>query len=139
MKKSLVTLSFVICAATVVAQDTLRTNGYDVIKDFKPTLTDIIKIASNPNPEVPEVTAPKLEYTLPNIIHKAEPTLYTIKPLSMGTALLPKLRSNFFKLGYGNYGSPLLEGYLNTVRNKTSSRCLCETPQCQSFGIEQEF
>ncbi|MFN3446356.1 MAG: hypothetical protein ACK44D_11495, partial [Bacteroidia bacterium] len=92
MKKTIsaIALSFLVNA--VFAQDTLRTNEFDVIKDFKPTLTDIIKIPSNPNPEVPEVKAPKLDYTLPAVKLNADPTIYTIKPLAMGTALLPKLK-----------------------------------------------
>ncbi|MBW7844515.1 MAG: hypothetical protein H3C45_02490 [Bacteroidia bacterium] len=111
-------LWFITC--TAFAQDTLRTNEYDVIKDFKPTLSEILKITSNPNPEVPEVKAPKLDYTLPETRLTTDATVYTIKPLAMGTALLPKLKSNYFKLGYGNYNSPVIEAYINTVRNKTS-------------------
>jgi hypothetical protein len=110
----------VISTYSAKAQDTLRTGDFDVIKDFKPILADIIKIPSNPNPEVPEVKAPKLEYTLPSVRLNAPSTIYTIKPLAMGTAVLSKLKSNFFKIGYGNYNSPLLEAYVHTTRNKTS-------------------
>lgn len=120
MKNKITALTLSLVTSGVFAQDTLRTNGFDVIKDFKPTLSEIIKIASNPNPEVPEVTAPKLQYTLPETRYQADATVYTIKPLSMGTALLPKLKSNYFKVGYGNYNSPILEAYVNTMRNKTS-------------------
>ena len=120
MKNVIASVTFLVLAGSAIAQDTLRTNEYDVIKDFKPTLTDIIKIASNPNPEVPEVKAPKLDYTLPETRFNPEATIYTIKPLAMGTALLTKLKNNYFRLGYGNYNAPLLEAYVNTVRNKTS-------------------
>jgi hypothetical protein len=120
MNKTLSALTLSLIFSGVFAQDTLRVNEFDVIKDFKPTLTDIIKIPSNPNPEVPEVKAPRLDYTLPTVKLNADPTIYTIKPLAMGTALLPKLKNNYFRLGYGNYNSPIIEAYLTTVRNKTS-------------------
>ncbi|MES2689599.1 MAG: hypothetical protein V4658_04305 [Bacteroidota bacterium] len=120
MKKIITYISLSAFAVSAFAQDTLKTDGIMVIKDFIPRLAEVIKIPSNPNPEVPEVKAPKLEYTLPETRFNTAPTIYTIKPLAMGTALLPKLKNNFFKLGYGNYNSPLLEAYISTVRNKTS-------------------
>lgn len=118
MKKIILTPLIMLLCLTLFAQDTLRTDAFDVIKDFKPTLTDIIKIASNPNPEIPEIKTPVLAYTLPGVKLDALPTIYTIKPLSMGTALLPKLKNNFMKLGYGNYNSSLVEAYISTTRNK---------------------
>jgi hypothetical protein len=120
MKKLAAYLSLSLAAIPAFAQDTLRTDGITVIKDFIPRLAEVIKIPSNPNPEVPEVKAPKLDYTLPETRFNTSPTVYTIKPLAMGTALLPKLKTNYFRLGYGNYNMPLFEAYVNTVRNKTS-------------------
>lgn len=118
MKKITLYFLLTISVSKVFSQDSLRTEQFDVIKTFKPTLVEIIKIASNPNPEIPEITVPKLAYTLPEIKLNVSPTIYTIKPLSMGTALLPKLKNNYFKLGYGNYNAPIFEAYVSTVRNK---------------------
>lgn len=118
MKKSVLYLLFIISTSVVFAQDTLKTDEMVVIKTFKPLLADIIKIASNPNPEIPEITVTKLTYTLPEKTLNVSPTIYTIKPLSMGTYLLPKLKNNYFKLGYGNYNAPVFEAYVSTVRNK---------------------
>lgn len=101
-----------------LAQDTLRTDVVDVVKEFKPILSEAIKIQSNPNPEIPETTIPVFNYDVPEKRMDGQPTLYTIKPLSLGTSLLPKLKNNYTKLGYGNYNSPLFETYLNTTRNK---------------------
>lgn len=120
MKKIAAYISLTCFTLAAYAQDTLRTDGIMVIKEFMPRLAEVIKIPSNPNPEVPEVKAPRLEYTLPETRLGTTPTVYTIKPLSMGTALLPKVKTNYFRLGYGNYNSPLLEAYLSTTRNKTS-------------------
>lgn len=100
------------------AQDTLRTERIDVVKEFIPVLSEAIKIQSNPNPEIPETKVPVFTYEVPEKRMEGQPTLYTIKPLSMGPSLLTKLKNNYTKIGYGNYNSPLFETYLNTTRNK---------------------
>ncbi len=102
-------------AGPVLAQDTMR---IDVIKPFIATLSDAMKIQSNPNPEVPQIKKDTFTYETPVIVLQDVPTAYTIKPLSLGTSLLPKLRTNYIRLGYGNYNSPLTELYLNTTRNR---------------------
>lgn len=103
----------------VYAQDSLKANVFSIEKVLKPMLSESMKIQSNPNPEVPEIKIPVFEYAnIPDTIHKTSPTIYTIKPLSMGTSLLPKLKNNYTKIGYGNINTPLLEVYLNSVRNK---------------------
>ncbi len=100
------------------AQDSLRTDVVDVVKAFKPILSESIKIQSNPNPEIPVTQTPKIAYSIPEKRMDGNPTLYTIKPLSLGTSLLPKLKNNYTRLGYGNYNTPLFETYLMSGRNK---------------------
>jgi hypothetical protein len=96
----------------------LRDNQITVIKNFKPILSDAIKIPVNPNPEKPEYVKPIFTYDVAAKQYMFEPTIYTIKPLSMGTMLLPKLKGNYMKVGFGNNLTPVGEIYLNTVRNK---------------------
>jgi hypothetical protein len=115
--KSIATL-FVIAGFNAFAQDTLRTDVVDVVKAFKPILSESIKIQSNPNPEIPETKTAEFTYSIPEKRLDNSPTLYTIKPLSLGTSLLPKLKNNYTRLGYGTYNTPLFETYLNTTRNK---------------------
>jgi hypothetical protein len=102
------------------AQDTLKTDVVDVVKTFKPILSEAIKIQSNPNPEIPQTQTPEFLYEIPDKQLNNVPTIYTIKPLSLGTALLPKLKGNYTRLGYGNYRTPLLETYLSTTRNRNA-------------------
>jgi hypothetical protein len=124
MTTQLNTLKLYTIAALIVAnlpafaQDTLRTDWVDVVKAFKPILSESMKIQSNPNPEIPETQTPVFSYEVPEKRMDGQPTLYTIKPLSLGTSLLPKLKNNYTKIGYGNYNAPLFETYLNTTRNK---------------------
>ncbi len=96
----------------------IKDNQIDVIKNFKPVLSEAIKIPVNPNPETPSFVKPTFTYNIPNQTFTANPTLYTIKPLSLGTMLLPKLKGNYIRAGFGNYFMPMGEIYVNTVRNK---------------------
>jgi hypothetical protein len=109
---------FICLSATVFAQDSLYTERIDVVKAFKPILSESIKIQSNPNPEIPETKVPEFNYSIPEKRLNSAPTLYTIKPLSLGTSLLPKLKNNYTRLGYGTYNTPLFETYIATTRNK---------------------
>ncbi|MCF8426195.1 MAG: hypothetical protein K9H61_04630 [Bacteroidia bacterium] len=111
----------IFCLNQVNAQTTdslLKDNKITVIKDFIPVLSEAIKIPVNPNPEKPEIIPPVFNYDIPSKQFLVQPTIYTIKPLSVGTMLLPKLKGNYMKLGFGNNQMPLAEVYLNTVRNK---------------------
>jgi hypothetical protein len=117
MKKHIVT-ALLLTSVNAFAQDTLRTDVVDVVKAFKPTLSESMKIQSNPNPEIPETKTPEFTYSIPERRSENVPTLYTIKPLSLGTSLLPKLKNNYTRLGYGNYNTPLFETYIASTRNK---------------------
>jgi hypothetical protein len=118
-KRALILISCLMYMFSAYAQtDTIKTDIIDVIKPFKAVLSEALKIPSNPNPEVPETTTPELVYKLPELRHSDVPTLYTIKPLSLGTQLLPKTKNNYTRMGYGNYQMPLFEVYMNTKRNR---------------------
>jgi hypothetical protein len=117
LSKSIFPLSLIV-GFSAFAQDTLRTDVVDVVKAFKPVLSESIKIQSNPNPEIPETKTPEFNYNIPEKRLGSQPTLYTIKPLSLGTSILPKLKNNYTKLGYGTYNTPLFETYIATTRNK---------------------
>jgi hypothetical protein len=114
----LTTLLITISARAQENDSLIKDNQIDVIKNFKPVLSDAIKIPVNPNPEAPTYVKPVFTYQIPTQTHTVQPTLYTIKPLSLGTMLLPKLKGNYVKAGFGNYFMPVGEVYLNTVRNK---------------------
>lgn len=115
MKNSIAVVLTMACTGAFAQ---LRTDSAYVIVKFKPILSEAIKIPSNPNPEIPETKTPVFIYNIPQKRLDGNPTLYTIKPLSLGTSLLPKLKTNYTRLGYGTYNTPLFETYLNTTRNK---------------------
>lgn len=109
-------------ALTSIAQKTEQDSlddGLTVNIKYVPTLSESIKIPINPNPEQPQSVKPTFTYKVPDLNTETTPTIYTIKPISLGNALLPKLRNNYFRLGFGNYATPLAEVYVNSMRNKT--------------------
>jgi hypothetical protein len=140
MKKTILIAfaSTLMCGAH--AQDSLRTDVMYVTKVFKPVLSEAMKIPSNPNPEIPEIKTPVFTYNQEKPEqYSTSPTLYTIKPLVMGTALLPRIKNNYTKLGYGNYNTPLAEIYLNTTRNKSLQAGLFAKHLSSSAGGEKTF
>jgi len=107
-----------LCRQAFAQKDTLlKSSVIDVLKTFKPILSEAIKIPVNPNPEVPEAEKPSFFYKTIESHFNDVPTLYIIKPLSLGAATLAKIKNNYTRLGYGNYKTPLAEFYLNTGRN----------------------
>ncbi len=120
-KNSIFIMLCLFVKVNVMAQvDSLRNYNIDVVRIFKPILSEAIKIPINPNPEKPEIKKTIYTYQIPQQQFQVQPTLYTIKPVSLGTALLPKLKTNYSRVGFGNLTSPLFEFYLNTVRNKNT-------------------
>ena len=122
MKNTILYISFIvlngICSSAFAQKDSLD-DGLTVNIKYVPTLSESIKIPVNPNPEQPTSVKPTFTYKIPDLNTPTTPTIYTIKPISLGNALLPKLSNNYFRFGFGNYATPLAEGYVNSVRNKT--------------------
>jgi hypothetical protein len=106
-------------AFSAMAQQDSLDDGLTVNIKYVPTLSESIKIPVNPNPEQPQSVKPTFTYKIPDLNTETTPTIYTIKPISLGNILLPKLRNNYFRFGFGNYATPLVEGYINSMRNKT--------------------
>lgn len=122
MKKTILYISLIvlngICMNAFAQKDSLD-DGLTVNIKYVPTLSESIKIPVNPNPEQPTSVKPTFTYKIPDLNTPTTPTIYTIKPISLGNVLLPKLSNNYFRFGFGNYTTPLAEGYINSVRNKT--------------------
>ncbi len=118
-KLTLVAMLSMIGIVTFAQQnDSLNDNVIDVVKTFQPILSEAIRIPVQPNPEKPEIKKPVFDYDIKEQNLQVKPTIYTIKPLSVGTMLLPKLKNNYVKIGAGNFNMPLAEVYIGSVRNK---------------------
>lgn len=120
MKKIIIYGLIFLVSRPVMSQtdSTLKEDELRVGIIFRPMLSEALKIPVNPNPELPETPKPVFRYALTDFQYSTTPTLYTIKPLSLGTALLPRLRNNYARLGFGNYASPWAELHFTSLRNR---------------------
>ncbi len=118
MKKIKLIIALLISINVYSQKDSLEDENVRVQTIFKPMLSEALKIPVNPNPEIPESKKPMFMYSLPDISMAVSPTIYTIKPISLGTMLLPQLKNNYSRLGFGNYFTPVFEIYYNSLRNK---------------------
>ncbi|PCH74684.1 MAG: TonB-dependent receptor [Flavobacteriaceae bacterium] len=105
----------------LVAQkkDTLNTQEINIIKSYKPTVSDAFKIKINPHLNASDVIKKHpVNYRIFSF-----PVASTFTP-SKGKAKnivrepQPRLYDNYVSAGFGNYSSPLLEAYIHTQSNR---------------------
>ena len=105
-------LIFVSCffGFTSNAQDTTKKQKIEITSAFKPVLKNAVKINFNATPPAPEATPPNLTYNIPiqNLYFNLQPV--ALKPLALQIDSAGAAHtSNYVKLGYGNFNSPLAE------------------------------
>lgn len=93
----------------------------NVVKSYKPELTEAVKIDAQPDD-------PELSLKTPELKYQAEPVFLNLKPdksplpgVSLGKQELKPLRYSHLKLGGGNFANFLGEATYNTKRNKNQS------------------
>jgi hypothetical protein len=69
-------------------------------------------------PRPSEPIKPPIQYDFKSFIFLAPQINPTIKPLKLKPAEPAKVYGGFVRAGFGNYASPLLEGYINSRKNK---------------------
>ncbi|MCH8904182.1 MAG: hypothetical protein IIA45_09745, partial [Bacteroidetes bacterium] len=110
-------LTMILFSINVVAQGELE-DEVVIIKAYKPILADAIKNDFNPYLPTAGSLKPEVSYDIPTKALKVtyEPT--RIKALSMRKIKPEPIQRVYIKAGYGNFASPLLEVYFNSLRNK---------------------
>lgn len=90
----------------------------NVVQDYKPTLSDAIKI--NINPTIVDSTPPTPEIKYSNINKGFSPEFKVdpIKPAKMKGEPLQKLDNNYARAGFGNYNTSLIEAHVGSGRSK---------------------
>lgn len=111
MKKLYIVL-FVLCVFEydANAQDTTKKNSVEITSAFKPVLKNAIKLNFNAAPPAPETGNPNLTYNIPvqNLFFNLQPV--ALKPLALQIDSAGEAHnSNYIKLGYGNYNTPLVD------------------------------
>lgn len=109
-KQFIFSLGLCFTIVSVVAQDTTRKQSVEIISAFKPVLKNAVKLNFNATPPAPETTAPSLAYTIPvqNLYFNLQPVGLRPLPLQIDSAGSAH-NSNYIKVGYGNYNTPLVD------------------------------
>jgi len=89
-----------------------------VVAPYQPVISDAFKINQSPEPEDSVVVKKTFQYS---ILSKTLPTPFSpepLKPARLAGEPLDKLYRNYLRAGMGNYRTPMLEYYYNSLRSK---------------------
>ena len=126
--KAILTILFLTIAVAVYAQGQ-PTSGNKSWEEIPDVSVDVVKIKeiklppANRNfekipPRPSEPIKPPMTYSFQSFNFNAPLINAQIRPLKLKQSESSDIYGNFVKLGYGNYGSPLLEAYLNSRKDK---------------------
>lgn len=114
--------SIIISCTYSVAQNKLKdTVIVDVVKEFKPSIANAVKI--NDNPVINDTTRKivSLNYSIQSKKINTSFDIEPIRPARMVGEPLAKLYSALLKAGFGNYTTPYGEFFYNNLRSKDHS------------------
>ena len=119
---ALFTVACSMATSPVGAQDTSRKQSVEILSAFRPVLKNATKLNFTATPPAPDAGMVSLTYTIPvqNLYFNLQPV--ALKPLALpvDTAGLAH-NSNYIKLGYGNYRSPLVEAGISLGDGKKNN------------------
>lgn len=81
------------------------------------TIQEAKRFETRPQLEVPEIPKPVLDYSVKLEPAAVAPSVEVPNPEKMAKSDLPKYTSNYIKLGFGNYTTPLADIYFSSPRN----------------------
>ncbi|MFN4284387.1 MAG: hypothetical protein ACK4E8_00315 [Lacibacter sp.] len=118
MRKHWMQIAAVWVLATVApaaqAQDTSRKQSVEIISAFRPVLKNAAKLPFQATPPAPDAGPVQLQYNIP-----VQQLYFNLQPLAFRPLALPvdstgaANNSNYVKLGYGTYNTPLAEAGLS--------------------------
>ncbi|MGZ5283076.1 MAG: hypothetical protein ACXWEY_12435 [Bacteroidia bacterium] len=110
-------------SVAVYAQDDKKTLGDEtviIVRDYKPKLSDAVKIDVLPANENVETKKPEIAYKTPAFLFNTPPYKAQLKAPSLGKPPVDELHHNYAKLMFGNYADINGEYIFNTLRNRNS-------------------
>jgi len=110
----------------VQAQETKQWDGEGELKPIEVIITTDRQITlptANRNfdkvpPRPVEATKPPFTYDFRSFSFQAPQVTLPVRPLKLKAQSKPTVYGGYLRAGYGNYASPLLEGYINSTRDK---------------------
>jgi outer membrane receptor protein involved in Fe transport len=113
----LMALLFIVPASVSLAQ--VLNEQVTVIGAYEPVIPESNKIVINPSASETEVKLPEMTYRIEPVQLKPVLTPETIPSVKLVGEPQKKLYRNYARAGFGNYTSPYLELWANTLRSKT--------------------
>lgn len=122
MKKILFLSVFVMCAYGAMAQPgDLGTEEITVVKEYDPTLSDVVKLQYFPTLVDTAAEPLALNYSIRPLEYQTRFTPEPISPARISRSKLDKLYKNYLELGFGNYTTPYLYYSHSSRRNRNWS------------------
>lgn len=90
----------------------------EIIKDREITLLKANRNFEKINPTFAIVNLPKFEYKFQEFDFEIPDLTFKLRPLRIKNEQLQKLYGGYLKAGFGNFGTPYLEGYINNKRDQ---------------------
>ncbi|KAF0203838.1 MAG: hypothetical protein FD170_911 [Bacteroidetes bacterium] len=112
-----VALLFILPASLTFAQ--VLNEQVTVVGAYEPSIPESNKIVINPSASETEVKLPEMTYRIVPVQMKPVLTPETIPSVKLVGEPQKKLYRNYARAGFGNYTSPYLELWANTLRSKT--------------------
>jgi hypothetical protein len=89
-----------------------------IIKDREIKLLKANRNFEKINPTFAATVLPKFNYEFQEFNFEIPDLIFKLRPLRIKTEQLQKLYGGYLKAGFGNFGTPYLEGYVNNKRDK---------------------
>jgi len=90
----------------------------EIVKERQITLPKANRNFEKIPPRASEPIKPPISYDFRSFNFQAPPISTQIRPLKLKQESQSHVYGGYLRVGYGNYVSPLLEGYINTTRDK---------------------
>lgn len=98
---------------TLSNDDIIKTESIDIIKPYKPTLSEAFKISTNPKIEVSDDSKPQISYNIQPKELKIPFRTSKISPARIKSEKIPDMHNFYAKAGFGRFTTPVAEIYYN--------------------------
>jgi len=116
-KSIIVTIISLIIGQSLWAQepkDTLNTEVINVVKPYKPSISDAFKVKDIPNTNDVDEQKQSIDYQINSVPVASTFTPSKGKAKGVKKKKKERLYDNYISVGFGNYTTPLLEAYVRT-------------------------
>ncbi len=138
-KVHIVACIFCLLTVWLPAQDTTKTQTVNISSAFRPVLKNAVKLNFTASPPAPDDTRPNLAYNIPvqNLYFNLQPV--SLKPLALQIDSAGQAHnSNYVKLGYGNFSTPLVDAGFTLGDGKKTNFNLFATHLAQKGNLRAQ-